>query len=70
MSVLIIEDEEIVAHTLKQLFKLRYDTKVTTAETVQIARQTLRNGSLIYLLLITTFQMEPVMVYSVNLLAN
>ena len=44
MSVLIIEDEEIVAHTLKQLLKIRYDTEVATAETVEIARQTLRNG--------------------------
>ena len=43
MSVLIIEDEEIVGHTLKQLIKLRYDTKVETAETVEIARQTLKN---------------------------
>ncbi len=45
MSVLIIEDEEIVAHTLKQLITLRYDTKVTTAETVNIARQTLKDKS-------------------------
>ena len=45
MSVLIIEDEEIVGHTLKQLIKLRYDTRVTTAETVEIARQTLKNES-------------------------
>jgi len=43
MSVLIIEDEEIVAHTLKQLIKLRYDTKVKTAGTVADASQTLKN---------------------------
>ena len=45
MSILIIEDEEIVAHTLKQLIKLRYDCKVKIAATINNARQTLKGES-------------------------
>ena len=63
MSVLIIEDEEIVGHTLKQLIKLRYDTRVTTAETIEIARQTLKNESFDLLIVDYNLPMVRDMVY-------
>tara|TARA_Y100001968_G_C19001558_1_gene546169 strand:- start:210 stop:593 length:384 start_codon:yes stop_codon:yes gene_type:complete len=45
MSVLIIEDEEVVAHSLKQLIEMRYAAEVSTAESISIARKTLKKES-------------------------
>tara|TARA_Y100000589_G_C27101103_1_gene608093 strand:+ start:753 stop:1136 length:384 start_codon:yes stop_codon:yes gene_type:complete len=45
MSVLIIEDEEVVAHSLKQLIEMRYTAEVSTAESISIARKTLKKES-------------------------
>ncbi len=45
MTVLIIEDEEVVAHSLKQLIELRYTADVCTAESISIARKILKKES-------------------------